>query len=342
MLGRGGAGRGIKQMTALSRRAFLVSTGVALAAPLATEAQRSDNFVRVALLRPAPPSPELAHVLDAFKQGLAQYGYLERRNVTVEFRFPRGKTDRLSHIATELVRLKPNAILAVASSGVDAVRKATTTISIVALDLETDPVATGIITSLARPGGNVTGIFLDFPELGGKWLELVRQVAPQTSRVAILWDPATGRVPLSGAEAAAPSLGLRLQVLEARGSTDFEAVFRSAISARAEAMVILSSPVFNTYRRHLVDLAAKHRLPTIMPFPLFVEDGGLIAYGPDLVELYKQSGAMVGRILKGARPGDVPIERPTRFVLAVNTRTAKALGLTIPPSLLLRADQVIE
>jgi putative ABC transport system substrate-binding protein len=212
----------------------------------------------------------------------------------------------------------------------------------VALDLETDPLATGIVASLARPGGNVTGIFLDFPELGGKWLELVKQVAPQTVRVAILWDPATGRVPLNGAETAAPALGVQLHILSAGSPSEFEAVFRSAIVARAGAMVILASPVFNTYRRELVALAARNHLPAIMPFPLFAEDGGLIAYGPDLVELYKQGGAMVGRVLKGAKPGDLPVERPSRFVLTVNTRTAKTLGLTIPPSLLLRADQVIE
>ncbi len=324
------------------RRFLLTSLAGALAAPLAAEGQQAGNVVRVGLLRPAPPSPEVARVLDAFKQGLGQHGYSEGRNLAVEFRFPKGKADRLSDIAAELVRLKPHAILAAASSGVDAVRKATTIIPIVALDLETDPLATGIVASLARPGGNVTGIFLDFPELGGKWLQLVKEVVPQTARVALLWDPGTGRVPLGGAETAAPSLGLRLHVFEARGPNDFEAVFRSAIVARAGAMVILSSPVFNTYRRQLVDLSSRHRLPAIMPFPLFVEDGGLIAYGPDLIELYKQGGTMVGRILRGAKPGDLPIERPSRFVLAVNTRTAKALGLAIPPSLLARADQVIE
>lgn len=211
-----------------------------------------------------------------------------------------------------------------------------------ALDLETDPLASGIVASLDRPGGNVTGIFLDFPELGGKWLELVKEVAPKVSRVAVFWDPATGRVPLKGAEAAAQSLRLQLQVLEARGPSDFDVVFRSAIRARAGAVVILSSPIFNTYRRLLVDLAATHRLPTIMPFPFFADDGGLIAYGPDLIELYRQGGLMVGKILKGARARDLPVERPNRFVLVVNMKTAKALGLTIPQSILIRADRVIE
>ena len=281
-------------------------------------------------------------ILAAFKQGLREHGYIEGQNVAVEFRFPTHETDRLSDIAVNLVRLKPDVMFAAASSGVDAVRKATTTIPIVALDLETDPLASGMVASLARPGGNVTGIFLDFPELGGKWLELLKDVAPRISRIAVIWDPATGRVPLKGAEAAAPSLRLQLQVLEARGPSDFEGVFRAATRARAEAILVLSSPIFNTYRRVLVDLAAKHRLPAIMPFPLFADDGGLVAYGPDLIDLYRQGGAMVGKILKGARPQDLAVERPSRFLLVVNMKTAKALNLTMPPSILIRADRVIE
>ena len=226
-------------------------------------------MARVGFFRPAPPSPELDRILEAFKRGLREHGYVEGQNVTIEVRFPTTTGDRLASIAADLVHLKPDAIFAAASSGIGAVRNATRAIPIVALDLETDPLASGIVASLDRPGGNVTGIFLDFPELGGKWLELVKEVAPKVSRVAVLWDPATGRVLLKGAEAAAPSLRLQLQILEAHGPGDFEAVFQSAIRARAGAVVTLSSPVFNTYRRLLVDLAAKHRLPTIMPFPLF-------------------------------------------------------------------------
>ena len=321
---------------------FLVAVLLGLLPPLGAAAQHPANIPRVGFFRPAPPSPEVALILEAFKRGLREQGYVDGQNVAVEVRFPTTTADRLAPIAADLVRLKPDAIFAAASSGIDAVRNATTAIPIVALDLETDPLASGIVASLDRPGGNVTGIFLDFPELGGKWLELVKDVAPKVSRVAVLWDPATGRVPLKGAEAAAPSLRLQLQVLEARGPGDFEAVFQAAIRARAGAVVTLSSPVFNTYRRLLVDLAAKHRLPAIMPFPLFADDGGLIAYGPDLVELYRQGGLMVGKVLKGARPRDLPIERPNRFVLVVNMKTAKALGVTIPQSVLIRADRVIE
>ena len=326
----------------MERRTFIgIVAGGLLATPLAAEAQKA-AMARVGFFRPAPPSPELDRILEAFKRGLREQGYVEGQNVTIEVRFPTTTGDGLASIAADLVHLKPDAIFAAASSGIGAVRNATRAIPIVALDLETDPLASGIVASLDRPGGNVTGIFLDFPELGGKWLELVKEVAPKVSRVAVLWDPATGRVPLKGAEAAAPSLRLQLQVLEARGPGDFEAVFQSAIRARAGAVVTLSSPVFNTYRRLLVDLAAKHRLPTIMPFPLFADDGGLIAYGPDLVELYRQGGLMVGKVLKGAKPRDLPIERPNRFVLVVNMQTAKTLGVTIPQSVLIRADRVIE
>lgn len=322
---------------------LVVAVLLSLLGPLvAARAQQPTSVPRVGFFRPAPPSPEAARILEAFKGGLREQGYVEGQNVAVDVRHPTSIADGLAGIAADLVRQKPAVIFAAASSGIDAVRHATTAIPIVALDLETDPVASGIVASLDRPGGNVTGIFLDFPELGGKWLELVKEVAPKVSRVAVLWDPATGRVPLKGAEAAAPSLRLQLQVLEARGPGDFDAVFQSAIRAKAGALVTMSSPVFNTYRRLLVDHTAKHRLPAIMPFPLFADDGGLIAYGPDLIDLYRQGGVMVGKILKGVRARDLPVERPNRFVLVVNTKTAKTLGITIPQSILLRADRVIE
>ena len=327
----------------MDRRQFLLTSLVSgLATPLAARAQPMGKPWRVGLLRPAPPSPEVPQILAAFKAGLGEQGYREGQNLAVEFRYPRRDSDRLADIAEDLVKTTPDAILAAASSGVHAVRSATTTIPIVALDLETDPLTTGFIQSLARPGQNVTGLFLDFPELGGKWLELLKELSPKLSRVGIMWDPATGRVPLEGAVTAAPSLRLNVQVLEARGPGEFEAAFQSATRTRAGSILALSSPVFNTYRRTLVELTVKYRLPTIMPFPLFANDGGLMAYGPDLIDLYRQGGVLVGRILRGARPAEIPVERPNRFRLVVNMKTAKAIGLTIPPSLLLRADQVIE
>jgi len=326
----------------VDRRRFLLTSLAGIIATPATGQGQPTKVARVGLLRPAPPSPEVPQILAAFKDGLREHGYGDGRNLAVDFRFPTRDGERLADIAANLVRTHPEAILAAASSGVDAVRSATSTIPIVALDLETDPLRSGIVQSLARPGGNVTGLFLDFPELGGKWLELLKEVSPKISRVAVFWDPATGRVPLEGAVAAGPSLRLQVQVIDARGPGDFEGAFLAATRARVGGVLALSSPVFNTHRRTLVDLAVRHRLPAIMPFPLFAHDGGLLAYGPDLIDLYRQGGAMVGRILKGARPQEIPIERPNQVRLVVNSKTARALGLTIPPSLLARADQVIE
>lgn len=284
----------------------------------------------------------MPRILETFKQGLREHRYIEGQNVTIEFRFPASNSDRLADIAADLVRMKPDVILGVASSGLEAVRSATSTIPVVALDLESDPLASKMIEHLARPGGNITGVFLDFPELAGKWLELLKAVSPKLARVAILLDPATGRAPLKGAEVAAPTLKLQLQIFEARGPSELEDAFRSAIRARAGAILALSSPVLNTHRRLIVDLAAKHRIPAIMPFPLFAEDGGLMAYGPDLIALYRQAGGMVAKVLTSGRPGDIPIERPNRFVLAINLKTASALGLSVPRSVLIQSDQVIE
>ena len=211
-----------------------------------------------------------------------------------------------------------------------------------AYDLETDPIAAGYVAMLASPGGNVTGVFLDFPELSGKWLELLKEAVPRLTRVAVLWDPATGPAQMKAAEVAARSLRLRLQPLEARSPDDFDGAFRAAARDRAQGMLVLGSPVFNSARKPIADLAAKYRLPAIMPFPDFAADGGLIAYGPDITSLYRQVGTIAVKVLKGTKPGDLPVERPTRFQFTLNLKTAKALGLKLPPSILVRADQVIQ
>ena len=220
--------------------------------------------------------------------------------------------------------------------------KATTSIPTVALDLETDPMAAGFVVTLARPGRNITGVFLDFPELSGKWLQLLKETVPRISRVALLWDQATGQVQVKAAEAAARDLRLQLQSLAVRSPDEYEGAFRSAANGRAEGLLVLSSPVFNSSRRQIADLATHYRLPAIMPFPGFADDGGLLAYGPNLLGLYGQVGAIVVKVLKGTPPADIPVERPTRFELSVNLKTAKAFGITIPPSILVRADRVIE
>lgn len=233
-------------------------------------------------------------------------------------------------------------ILGVAPAGVTAAHQATTTIPIVAIDLESDPIAAGFVAHLARPGRNITGVFLDFPELAGKWLEMLKEAVPRSSRVAVLWDAATGPAQVQAAETAARTLRLRLHVLEVRGPADYEAAFRSASTDQAQVLLVLSSPVLNTSRKQIVELAIKNRLPSIMPFPDFADDGGLLAYGPHVSSMYGQGAAIVTKVLKGHPPSEIPVERPTRFELRINLKTARSLGLVIPQSLVLRADHVVQ
>jgi putative tryptophan/tyrosine transport system substrate-binding protein len=328
---------------ALDRRAFVsgLTLGV-LAARRPLEAQPAAKAVRIGVLRPAPDDPVFRHNFHPFRQMLREKGFLEGSNLTIEYRVRAGSPEEILALAGELVRLNVDAILAISPAGVNAAARATTSIPIVAVDLETDPKAAGFAASLARPGGNITGLFLDFPELGGKWIELLKEVVPRLGRVAVLWDPATGPSLLKGAEVAAQALKVQPLPLEARGPDDFAGVFRSAATERAGAMLVLSSPVFNSARKRIAELAAKHHIPALMPFTGFAEDGGLMAYGPHVTYMFRQAGGVMAKVLKGTRPGDLPIERPARFELVVNLRTAKALGLTIPPSVLVRADQVIE
>jgi putative ABC transport system substrate-binding protein len=245
-------------------------------------------------------------------------------------------------LAGELVRLNVDAILAISLAGVTAAARATKTIPIVAVDLETDPIAAGFVATLARPGGNVTGLFLDIPELSGKWIELLKAAVPKLTRVSVLWDPATSPNLLKAAETTAPIQGVQVRPREAHGPDELAQAFGAAAAWPAGAMLVLPSPVFNSARKQIAELARKHRMPALMPFTGFAEDGGLMAYGPHLGSMFRQAADVMASLLRGGRPAHTPIERPSRFELTVNLRTAKALGLTIPPSLLLRADQTIE
>jgi putative tryptophan/tyrosine transport system substrate-binding protein len=330
----------------MDRRAFMVSiTGSLLAAPLAAEAQEAAKVARIGYL-----STNLAanpHTHEAFRQGLRDLGYVEGRNIVIEYRDAEGKPERLPALAAELVALKVDVIVAAASNHLAlAAKQATRTLPIV-FAAASDPVASGLVTSLARPGGNVTGTSVLSPELVGKRLELLTQAVPGVSRVAVLWLPGalgerTEKDMLNEADVAARALGVQLQFVEARGLADLDRAFSDMTRARAGALTVLPSLMFLREHRRLVDLAAKHRLPAVYTVKEYVDAGGLMAYAPNLADVFRLAATYVDRILKGAKPGDLPVEQPTKFELVINLKTAKALGLTIPPSLLQRADQVIE
>jgi putative ABC transport system substrate-binding protein len=330
----------------MDRRAFLAGTGaVLLAAPLAAEAQQAATVVRIGFL-----STNLAaspHRPEAFRQGLRDLGYVEGRNLVIEYRDAEGKVDRLPALAAELVALKVDVIVTDGGTiAALAAKQATRTLPIVFAAVG-DPVTSGLVTSLARPGGNVTGLSSLFPELVGKRLELLTQAVPGVNRIAVLRLPGalgerTAKDMLMGTEVAARALGVRLQVVEARGSDDFDRAFSDMTRARAGALTVLPSNMFLREHRRLVDLAAKSRLPAVYPSREFVDAGGLMSYGPNTADLYRRSATYVDKILKGAKPADLPVEQPTKFELVINLKTAKALGLTIPPSVLARADEVIQ
>jgi putative tryptophan/tyrosine transport system substrate-binding protein len=330
----------------MERRAFIFGiAGGFLAAPLAAEAQPAARGARIGYL--AANLAANPHLQEAFLQGLRDLGYVEGRNLVIEYRGAEGKPERFPALAAELVALKVDVIVTVGGTlAALAAKQATRTLPIV-FAAAADPVESGLVTSLARPGGNVTGLSILAPELVGKCLEQLKQAVPGVSRVAVLWQPGgfgerTEKDMLNGAEVAARALGVRPQFVEARGPADFDRAFSEMTRARAGALTVFANAMFTIERRRLVNLAAKNRLPALYAFREYVDAGGLMAYGPHLADLYRRAAGYVDRILKGAKPGDLPIEQPTKFDLAINLKTARTLGLTIPPSLLQRADQVIE
>jgi putative tryptophan/tyrosine transport system substrate-binding protein len=329
----------------MDRRAFIGTlAGGLVAGPLAAEAQQAAKIARIGYL--AADLTVSRHMNEAFRQGLRDLAYVEGRNVVIEYRDAEGKPERLPALAAELVGLKADVIVASDTPAALAAKQATRTLPIVFIGAG-DPVTSGLISSLARPGGNVTGLSLLAPELRGKRLELVTQAVPGVSRVAVLWQPGglgerTGKDQLKEVEVAARALGVRLQVVEARGPADFDRAFSDMTRARAGALTVLGSAMFANERRRLVDLAAKHRLPGVYGFREYVDAGGLMAYGPNVADLFRRAATYVDKILKGTKPGDLPVEQPTKFELIINLKTAKALGLTIPQSVLGRADEVIQ
>ena len=311
-----------------------------VAPPLPAEAQQARKAPRLGLLWPdSGPSPRV----EAFRQGLRELGYTEGKTIVIEYRFAEGKRDRLPELAAELVRLQVDVIVALSTLAAQPAKKATTTIPIVTVS--GDPVGTGLVASLAHPGGNVTGLTIFSPDLAGKRLELLKEVVPQLARAAVLWDSdgPSKVIEFREANATAPALGVELQSLEVRAPhPDLEGAFGAARRGRAQGLVVLGNPLTLTYRRQIVGMALRDRLPSIFDSPEYAEIGGLMSYGPNFNDLFRRAAMFVDRILKGAKPADLPIAQPTTFELIVNLKTAKALGLTVPQSVLVRADQVIE
>jgi putative ABC transport system substrate-binding protein len=275
-------------------------------------------------------------------QGLRDLGYIEGKNIVIAVRSAGGVPAAHAAHAVELVQLKVDVIYATGPAAIRAAKEATSTIPIVALDLETDPVEAGWARSLARPGGNLTGLFLDVPGLAAKWLELLNMAAPTVRRIGIVWVPSTGSAQLNAAKAAAPRFALQLQVIEVRSANELDDALGAGVRAGARALVMLSSPLVATSATRLADFATNNGLPAISPFRRFSEAGGLMSYGPDFDDFRARSASYVDRILKRASPADLPIQQPTKFETVINLKTAKRLGLTIPQSLLVRADEVLQ
>jgi putative tryptophan/tyrosine transport system substrate-binding protein len=329
----------------MERRTFMAMlTGGLLTAPFAAEAQQAAKIARIGYL--AGNLAAGPHLPEAFRQGLRDLGYVEGRNVVIEILDAEGKLERLPALAAELVALKVDVIVAGSTPHALAAKQATRTLPMVFAAAD-DPVGSGLVTSLARPGGNVTGSSMLAPELVGKRLELLTQAVPGVTRVAVLWQPGglgegTEKDQLKAAEVAARALGVQLQFVEARGPADIDRAFSDMTGARAGALTVLTGTMFFVERRRLVDLAAKNRLPAVYPWRDGVDAGGLMSYGPNLADLFRRAATYVDKILKGAKPADLPVEQPTKFELLINLKAAKALGLTIPQSLLRRADEVIQ
>jgi ABC-type uncharacterized transport system substrate-binding protein len=325
------------------RRFLLTSLAGAFAAPLAADAQQAAKIPRIGVLFASTPAVT-SHLLDGLRQGLREHGYVEGQHIILERRYGQVGAERMSDLAAELVRIKVDIIVAATDPATAALKQQTQTIPIVMAN-SNDPVGTGFVASLARPGGNVTGLSALSPELSGKRLGLVREVVPGLLRAAIIWNPdVRGAVfDYKETEAAARLLRLQLQSVEVSRAEDLDRAFSAVTNQRAQALIVQTpNPVLFANRSQIVAFALRNRLPSMFGQKEFADAGGLMTYGPSTADLFRRAATYVDKILKGAKPGDLPIEQPTKFEFVINLKTAKALGLTIPPSLLARADQVIE
>ena len=327
----------------MSKKVICVSLGaLLLALSVPVNAQQPTKVPRMGYLNASSPSTNPARI-EAFRRGLRELGYVEGKNIVIEYRSAEGKLDRLPALLAELVRLKVDVIVTAGPPGTRAAKEANITIPIV-MGFDNDPVGNGFVASLARPGGNITGLSTLAPELSGKQLELLKEIIPRLSRVAVLetpTQPGTAQS-LREVELAAGAFGVKLQHVDVLDPKDIETGFQAATKEHAEAFLVLQSAVINPQRRQIADLAAKHRLPAIYPQTEYTEAGGLMYYGANTPDLFRRAATYVDKILKGAKPADLPVEQPTKFEFIINLKAAKQIGLTIPPNVLARADRVIK
>jgi ABC-type uncharacterized transport system substrate-binding protein len=322
----------------MRRREVITLIGGAAAWPIATRAQQPRKMPRIGVLWPNPPA-----TFEFLRQGLSDFGYVQGRNIEFEFRWAEGKLDQLPELAAELVRLQVDVIVTLAPQATLAAKQATQTIPIVFVAMG-DPLASGVVASLARPGANLTGTTRMIPEMSAKHVELLKEAVPSLVKLAVLWNPTnSSHAPaLRAAQAAARSLSLQVFPLEVRAPAELDSVFAAILRERADGVLFIADPIFYIHLKRMVDLTTANRLPTICNFIEFPRLGGLVGYAPSIPEEFRHTASHIDKILKGAKPADLPVEQPTKFQLVINVRIAKALGLEIPPTLLARADEVIE
>jgi putative ABC transport system substrate-binding protein len=327
---------------AMRRREFTTLIGgTAVVWPLAARAQQSPRVPIVGFLHPGF-SDSGSPVFDALGQGLRDAGYVEGETIKIEARWARGKPEALPQLTRELIQLHADVLVATARPSIEAARAATIDLPIVANDLESDPVASGYVASLARPGGNLTGLFLDAPSLCGKWLQQISEIIPTVKKIAVLWDVTTGTYQLDAIKAVATTASIDLVIMEFRDNAGLDSALESGLKQGPQAVIQLGSPLIRQAGTRTAEILSDRRIPGISQFRTFPDGGGLMSYGPDLIHLYRRVGPIVGKVLHGARPADLPIERPTKFELVINLKAAKALSVTIPGPLLAPADEVIE